>query len=48
MMIEYSITPEHEFMRLESSSRPTHLSAVEDALNSTLPKLNEMHDLLQR
>ena len=48
MMIEYSITPEHEFMRLESSSKPTDISALEATMNSMLPKLNEMHDLLQR
>ena len=48
MMIEYSITPEHEFMRLELSSKPTEMSALEATMNSTLPKLNEMHDLLQR
>ena len=46
MMIEYSITPEHEFMRLELSSKPTEMSALEATMNSTLPKLNEMHDLL--
>ena len=45
-MIEYSITPEHEFMRLESSSKPADVSALQDPINSSLPKLNEMHDLL--
>ena len=46
MMIEYSITPEHEFMRLESSNKPADVPAMEATLNSSLPKLNEMHDLL--